>query len=132
MLCEATVAAMRNEAAAPKKATMELSVSAMLKQDDGSKRRKKPTERFVGAATSAGVARRAVTSTSGAASEDAAPKPSKTAAEIRAEFEAEKARVKAMSGKGNYVKTNLKRTWKSKVKNGARKKAAQHLSLIHI
>jgi len=126
LLCEATVAAMRNEAAAPKKATMELSVSAMLKQDDGSKRRKKPAERFVGAATSAGVARRAVTSTSGAASEDAAPKPSKTAAEIRAEFEAEKARVKAMSGKGNYVKTNLKRTWKSKVKNGARKKAAQH------
>ena len=133
LLCEATIAAMRDGANRVKRETMELGVSAMLNEDKTKKRRKKADAPVVVGATAASAV--AVARTGGNASTSAArdagaatsePTKPKTAADIRAEFEAEQKRAKLKASKGNFIKTNLKRTYKSKVKNGARKKAATH------
>ena len=128
LLCETTIAAMRDDANRVKRETMELGVSAMLNEDKMKKRRKKVDAPVVvgAAATAAATRMDGTTSTSGADATTTAPTKPKTAADYRAEFEAEQKRAKAKASKGNFVKTNLKRTYKSKVKNGARKKAATH------
>lgn len=61
-----------------------------------------------------------------ASTSDAVEPKAKTAADIRAEHAARIADEKAASRRGNFKKFNPKGTWKQKVKNGARKKAANH------
>ena len=130
LMCEATVRAMRDEALAARRKEGSkadaASMETMLATRDEGKRRKKAT-----AKTASSIARPATASAvavtdsrNGDASAEAS-KP-KTAADFRAEFEAAQAEAKEASKRGNFVKTNLKRTYKSKIKNGARKKAASH------
>ena len=132
LMCEGTVRAMRDEALAARRKDGSkadaASMETMLATRDDGKRRKKATltasaiARPVTAKTTA-VNAKETTTTDEASAEASKPK---TAADFRAEFEAAKAEAKEASKRGNFVKTNLKRTYKSKIKNGARKKAASH------
>ena len=127
-LSEAAVAAVVSEAAMERRrGGVANDATALLREEDGARKKKRAAETTARARTSA-----ASSSAVAAASKDARgavageePRP-KTAADFRAEHEAKLAEQKAIAKAGNYVKTNLKRTYKSKVKNGARKKPAQH------
>jgi len=133
LLCESVVAAMRDEAGREKRETLDLSVSALLAEDAGMKKKRKKTEDASGVASAGALRNRTsanVESTSANAGDSAGtqdePKKEKTAADFRAEFAAEQKLVNANAKKGNFKKINLKGKYKSRVKNGARKKAASH------
>jgi hypothetical protein len=130
LLCEATVAAMRGAAQAPKKQAMDLTVSNMLADDAVKKRKRKAGAASdpIGAVastsgrnveTTVAMAVTAVGSGEGLAM-------TKAAAEFRAEHAAKAAAAERARKAGNFKKTNLKGKWKQRVKNGARKKAAAH------
>ena len=130
LLCEATVAAMRGAAQAPKKQAMDLTVSNMLADDAVKKRKRKAGAASdpIGAVastsgrnveTTVAMAATAVGSGEGLAM-------TKAAAEFRAEHAAKAAAAERARKAGNFKKTNLKGKWKQRVKNGARKKAAAH------
>jgi ATP-dependent DNA helicase Q4 len=124
LLCEATVAAMRGAAQAPKKQAMDLTVSSMLADDDAKKRKRKvvaASDPIDAVASTSG--RNAAETTTGNGEGLAV---TKAAAEFRAEHAAKAAAAERARKAGNFKKTNLKGKWKQRVKNGARKKAAAH------